>query len=121
MDLKRLYITYIFIFIGSGADVAIDALKVARAQTRPSFQALNDWILWLHVHFTSILSSLAWILLGYILLSLGMPSLEWKSAFFAGYSIDSVTALFLARFETTVKAKTRELTGESNKPELEMK
>ena len=117
-DLARLYVTYIFIFIGSGAHVAIEALKVARAQTRPSFQAMNDWILWLHVHNTSILWSLAWILLGYVLLSMGMK-LEGLSAFFAGYSIDSVTALFLARFETTVKTKTKEFTGESNKLEPE--
>lgn len=113
-DLARLYVTYLLIFIGSGAHVAIDALKVARAQTRPSFQAMNDWILWLHIRYISILWGLAWVLLGYVLLSVGMPKLQWQSAFFAGYSIDSVTALFLARFETTLKTKTQELTGRSN-------
>jgi len=116
-DLARLYVTYILIFFGSGAHVAIEALKVAKAQTRPSFQAMNDWVLWVHVRFISILSGLAWILLGYILLSVGMPKLQWQAAFFAGYSIDSVTALFLARFETTVKTKTQEFAGESNKAE----
>jgi hypothetical protein len=116
-DLARLYVTYVLIFMGSGAHVAIEALKAAKAQTRPSFQAMNDWILWLHVHFISILWGLAWILLGYVLLSVGMPKLQWQAAFFAGYSIDSVTALFLARFETTVKTKTQEFTAESKKPE----
>jgi hypothetical protein len=120
-DLGRLYGTLIFILIGSGVHVAIEALKAARAQTRPSFQAMNNWILWLHVRFISILWGLAWILLGYVLLSWGMPKLEWQTAFFAGYSIDSVTALFLARFETTVKTKTQQLTGESKKPEAEKK
>lgn len=115
-DLARLYMTYVIVFVGSGAHVAIDGIKAARAQTRPNFQAVNDWVLWLHVRYISILWSLAWVLLGYILLSVAMPKLELASAFFAGYSIDSITGLFISRFETVVKTKTLELTGDKNKP-----
>ena len=115
-DLRRLYVTYVLVFIGSGAHVAIDALKVARTQTRPSFQAITDWILWIHVRYTRIVFSLMWVLLGYVLLSILMPKLELVSAFFAGYSIDSVTALFISRFEATVTVKTQELTGDTSKP-----
>ena len=115
-DLRRLYLTYVLVFIGSGAHVAIDALKVARTQTRPSFQAITDWILWIHVRYTRIVFSLMWVLLGYVLLSILMPKLELVSAFFAGYSIDSVTALFISRFEATVTVKTQELTGDTSKP-----
>ncbi len=115
-DLPRLYMTYVMVYLGAGAHVAIDALKVAKAQTRPSFHAMNDWVLWLHVRYISILWGLAWVLLGFILLTIAMPKLELLSAFFAGYSIDSITGLFLARFETTVKTKTQELLGEKPKP-----
>jgi hypothetical protein len=115
-ELPRLYMTYVAVFLGAGAHFAIDALKASRAKTRPNFQALNDWILWLHVRYISILWGLGWVLLGYILLTVAMPKLELLSAFFAGYSIDSITELFLARFETIVKTKTQELTGVKSKP-----
>lgn len=108
--LPRLYMLYVVVFLGAGAHVAIDAVKVARAQTRPDFKAMNDWILWLHVHYIPILWGLLWVLLGYVLLIFAMPKLELPSAFFAGYSIDSITGLFLARFESTVKTKTQALT-----------
>ena len=114
-DLPRLYMLYVVVFLGAGAHVAIDSLKAAKAKTRPDFQAMNDWVLWVHVHYISILWGLGWVLLGYILLIFAMPKLELPSAFFAGYSIDSVTGLFLARFEATVKTKTQELTGEKSK------
>ncbi len=115
-DLPRLYMLYVVVFLGAGAHVAIDALKAAKAQTRPDFQAMNDWVLWVHVRYISILWTLGWIVLGYILLVLAMPKLELASAFFAGYSIDSITGLFLARFETTVKTNTQALTGVKSTP-----
>jgi hypothetical protein len=31
-----------------------------------------------------------------------VPGMDWKGAFAAGYSIDSITDLFLARFETAI-------------------
>jgi len=110
-ELPRLYLTFVAVFLGAGAHFAIDALKASRAKTRPNFQALNDWILWIHVCYISILWGLGWVLLGFILLTVAMPKLELLSAFFAGYSIDSITELFLARFETTVKTKTQALMG----------
>ncbi|HEX3282265.1 MAG TPA: hypothetical protein VHR36_13605 [Pyrinomonadaceae bacterium] len=115
-DLPRLYMLYVVVFLGAGAHVAIDSLKAAKAKTRPDFQAMNDWVLWVHVHYISILWGLGWVLLGYILLIFAMPKLELLSAFFAGYSIDSITALFLTRFETTVKTNTQALTGVQSTP-----
>jgi hypothetical protein len=110
-DLPRLYMIYVVVFLGAGAHVAVDSLKAARAKTRPDFQAMNDWVLWVHVHYISILWGLGWVLFGYILLIFAMPKLLLPSAFFAGYSIDSITALFLTRFETTVKTNTQALTA----------
>jgi hypothetical protein len=115
-DWKRLLADYAMILIGSAAHLAIAALKSARSQTRPSFQAVNDWILWLHARHTAIWWSIGYVWLGYVLLlSFGLPKLDWQSAFFAGYSIDSVMDVFLDRFQTMVKAKTEALTSLAKK------
>ncbi len=105
-DLERLLVDYVLILIGSGAHFAVEALKTARAKTRPSFQALNDWVLWLHVRETQIRNGILYLFAGYTLLVFGVPKLDWASAFFAGYSIDSLTELFLDRFQTIAKTKT---------------
>ncbi len=111
-EVVPLYATFAMLFLGVGAHIAIDAIKAARAQTRPNFQVINDWILWLHMRETSILWSLAWVLLGYIVLTFAMPGMSWRTAFFVGYSLDSVLGIFLKRFETTAKTKTEELTAQ---------
>ncbi len=110
-DLERLLVDYVLILVGAGSHTAIDALKASRAKTRPSFQALNDWVLWVHVRASQIQKAILYIWLGYILLAFGVPKLDWSSAFFAGYSIDSITDLFLEKFQTVVKAKTSALTA----------
>lgn len=113
-EVVPLYATFAMLFLGVGAHVAIDAIKAARAQTRPNFQVINDWILWLHMRETSILWSLAWVLLGYIVLTFAMPGMSWRTAFFVGYSLDSVLGIFLMRFETVAKTRVKELTAEKN-------
>lgn len=109
-ELHGLLASYVFILLGTGAHYAIAALKAAKAQTRPSFLALHDWILWVNIRQWPILTGLAYIWTGYLLLSFGIHGMSWSSAFFAGYSIDSVTELFLGRFEATVSAQTKLLT-----------
>ena len=80
----------------------IDALKQKRAQTKPTFAAMDNWILWLHVHEMPMLYSILWADLGFILLTAMVPNLDWKLAFAAGYSIDSITDLFVGRLESLV-------------------
>ncbi|MGA2571469.1 MAG: hypothetical protein ABSF23_13200 [Terracidiphilus sp.] len=109
-DLHVLLVNYLLILLGSGAHLAVAALQTSRKQTRPSFQALNDWVLWIHVREAQIFKGIAFIWLGFLLLSFSIHNLSWIAAFFGGYSIDSVTELFLGRFETTVAAKTKLLT-----------
>ncbi len=110
-DLVRLLVAYVLILVGAGAHIAVDALKASKAKTKPSFQAINDWVLWLHVHAAQIRKAILYVWLGYILLAFGVPKLDWSAAFFAGYSIDSVTDLFLERFQATVKTRTSALTA----------
>jgi hypothetical protein len=111
--LRSLLKDYIFIFAGSGAHLAVEAIKSAKAQEnqRPSFQALNDWILWLHVRERKVFWGIAYVWLGYVLLpmTIGVNNLQWQAAFFAGYSIDSVVEILLGRFESTVKGKAQAL------------
>jgi len=97
-----LLINYAFLFAGAGGHTVIDALKQKRAQTKPTFAAMDNWILWLHVHEMPMLYSILWADLGFILLTAMVPNLDWKLAFAAGYSIDSITDLFVGRFESLV-------------------
>jgi len=109
-DLHSLLANFAFILLGSGAHLAVAALNAGKAKTHPSFQALNDWVLWVHVREAQIRKGILSIWAGFVLLSFVIHGLSWSSAFFAGYSIDSVTELFLGRFETTVALKTKLLT-----------
>ena len=93
---------YVALFLGAGAHVLIDALKQKRAQTKPSFTAMDDWVLWLHVHQMSVIYSIAWADLGFLLLTFFVPTMDAKFAFAAGYSIDSVTELFVTKFESVM-------------------
>lgn len=113
-DLAMLLANYALIFLGSGAHFAVEALKAAKKQTRPSFQALNDWVLWVHVREAQVFKGIAYIWTGYLLLSFGIHTLSWPAAFFAGYSIDSITELFLGRFESAVAVNTKLLTKTEN-------
>jgi hypothetical protein len=95
-------INYVFLFLGAGLHLLIDALKQNRAQTKPSFAAMDDWLLWLHVHEKAVIYGILWADLGYLLLTFMVPGMDWKGAAAAGYSIDSVTDLFLTRFEAAI-------------------
>ena len=107
---------YVLIFAGAGAHIAINALKIARSQTRPGFQAINDWILWLHVREVKVFWGIAYVWLGCVLLAMtaGVDDLKMYSAFFAGYSIDSIVEVFLGRFESAIKTNTDNLTSVAN-------
>jgi hypothetical protein len=115
-DLRMLITNYVLILIGCGAHFAVEALRSAKTKgQRPSFQALNDWVLWVHIREWQIFKGIAYVWLGYILLSFGIRPLSWSSAFFAGYSIDSVTELFLGRFDAVVAKQTKSLTASTDK------
>lgn len=103
-DVRSLLANYVALSVGSGAHWLVEAVKAQRAQTKPSFQAMNDWILWLHVREYEMLWSLVWLALGYVVMSRTI-TLNLSSAFFAGYSIDSVMEVYLQRFSATVQKK----------------
>jgi len=108
---RKLLANYVLLFAGAGGHLLIDALKQKRAQTKPTFAAMDNWILWLHVHEMSVIYSVLWADLGFVLLTAMVQDLDWRGAFLAGYSIDSVTDLFLGRFESLVAKATPQIKG----------
>lgn len=85
--------------IGAFLHVLIGALRQQRSPTAPAFAVMDNWLLWVHIKQRAILYGIIWISLGYILLIFLMRNLDWKAALFAGYSADSLTELFVERFE----------------------
>jgi hypothetical protein len=95
---------YAFLLLGSLAHVAINLLKQDRAASR-STQALSDWILRIHVKETSYYLSAASLWLGALAMAFMFKDrVDWKTAFFVGYSYDSFIDLFLQRFDKAVAA-----------------
>ena len=53
--------------------------------------------------------STLWADLGFLPLTFMARDLEWGAAFLAGYSIDSITDLFLGRFESVIDKATSQI------------
>lgn len=99
---SNLLANYVFLFLGTLSHTLVGALKQKRTQTKPRFAAMDDWRLWLHVHEKQVTYATLWADVGFLLLTFMVRDLDWRAAFLAGYSIDSVTDLFLSRFESVV-------------------
>ncbi|MDP8983340.1 MAG: hypothetical protein M3O35_22420 [Acidobacteriota bacterium] len=98
-DWRALCIAYLFLVLGSVGHLLVNALKESRSKpAEGSFVALDDWTLWIHVREWSIVWSILYLWCGLIMLA-WTHSQDWRTAFFAGYSIDSVIDLFLDRFQ----------------------
>jgi hypothetical protein len=103
---------YLFIVLGSLAHILVDAVKQARAQSRASFRAIDDWILWVHVREVPILSSIVSLWIGIVGLAWFQPEFSLTSAFFVGYSIDSFVDIFLERFSGVATSSAKALTDQ---------
>jgi hypothetical protein len=98
-DFPRLAVDYLFLVFGGLAHLGVNALKQYR--TRGGGLLLADWLLWLHVRETVVVWGILYLWVGFFGLAWAMPNAGWQTFFFAGYSIDSVVDLFLARFQDT--------------------
>jgi hypothetical protein len=93
---------YAYLLLGALAHVVINLLKQDRAASR-STEAVSDWILRIHVRETSYYVSALSLWLGsFAMAFLFKDHIDWKTAFFVGYSYDSFIDLFLQRFEKAV-------------------
>lgn len=102
----ELLVGYLFITVGGAVHIGIDVLKQARANKSHSFLAIEDMLLWLHVKELSIIAGVASLIVGIVGLALLTSKIDWATAFFVGYSIDSFVDLFLQRFSKTVATNT---------------
>jgi hypothetical protein len=89
---------YIAVMAGGAAHLVINALKQRRTDSAKTLTVAGDGLLWFHVKEVTV----GWGILTLIVGSLGLFFLNlgtdlW-TAFFAGYSIDSVIDLVLLRF-----------------------
>jgi hypothetical protein len=110
----ELLVGYLFITIGGAVHIRIDVLKQARANKSQSFLAIEDMVLWLHVKELSIIAGVASLIVGIVGLALLTAKIDWATAFFVGYSIDSFVDLFLQRFSKTVATNTDSLKQKLN-------
>ncbi|MBU7033402.1 MAG: hypothetical protein HXS53_12795 [Theionarchaea archaeon] len=108
---RSIFTAYLFIILGALFHIGIDALKQVRSGEK-DFLAIEKGFLWVQVKEGPILMSIFSLWLGLLLLVFYMTSLDWKVAFFVGYSIDSVVDLFLKRFSTSASASLETLKSE---------
>lgn len=92
---------YVVLLLGAAAHLLISAIKQARGASGGggSFLALEDWLLWVHVRELSIAAAIVSLWIGLGGLALLENPISAATAFFAGYSIDSVVDLFASRFQ----------------------
>jgi hypothetical protein len=103
---------YFFVLIGALVHVAVETLKQQRFSAGTSFLALDDLLDWVHIRYLSISASVLWVLVGIFGLAASSTSINWTTAFFVGYSIDSLGGLFLQRFGQAVDRKTKALSDD---------
>jgi hypothetical protein len=105
---------------GAFLHVLIQALRQMRAPDVPPFAVVDNWALWMNVKQRSICLGILWITLGFFLLISLSHNLDWKTMLFAGYSSDSLTDLFVQRFElvadTAKKSIVASITPKSETP-----
>ena len=108
---------YLLLFLGAIAHLGIDVLK---GRHSPDAIDVSDrWGLWLEVKERSILQAMFTLFIGYAGLvwfaRSGVQSdshrIDALTAFFTGYSIDSIIDAWLNRFDLVVANKTEELKG----------
>jgi hypothetical protein len=116
----QLITNYMLWIAGAFAHVLIQTLRQSRAPTVPAFAVMDHWALWINIKQRSICVGILWISIGFVFLSCLSHDLDWKTMLFAGYSADSLTDLFVQRFElaadTAQKTLIASITPDSKSP-----
>lgn len=112
-DVRARMLALGLVFVGGFIHLIIAALKDARAQSQPLRSPWNDWVLWLHARESRLAASILTLFVGYAGLSSASTSLSWQTAFFAGYSIDSVIDVVLDRFDRFAGAQTKRIVDDA--------
>lgn len=104
-DLIKKYVCLIF---GAILHFAVQGIRVGSGEstslTRPSY----SWVTWLNAHETQMLQAAASLVIIFGFMSFaGRSVFTWTTAFFAGYSFDSLIDLVLDRFGRYAAAESK--------------
>ena len=97
---------YVFTVLGVVFHLLVEAVKQAQRSTNQAFLALGHWLTWIHVREMSLAITILtmWLIPVGLALTLPGEKIGVETAFFAGYSIDSVIGVFLTRFDGLAKS-----------------
>lgn len=109
---KEILTAYFFLLLGAGAHFAVGAVKQSREDSQSGLRALDDWVLWIHIREWSLVQTVVYLWGALLFLLVSFDNVDWSTAFFAGYSIDSLVDVFLARFTTWAEAGSTALKAE---------
>jgi hypothetical protein len=109
MDLGGLETAYTLALCGGLAHLLVAFLKLDRSSKKKFYWGISDWFLLIHVREVEIFirgaSFIVIVLASYKM----MDGLELGTAFFLGYSADSVLDLLLQRFDALAKLRTQQV------------
>jgi len=111
---------YLLWMVGTFLHGLIEALRQIRSSTVPAFAAIDNWPVWFQIKQKAIFMGTLWVSLGFLLLVFLWKDLnlsEWRTLLLAGYSSDSLTELFVQRFEraaSKVKDKIEDATSKTD-------
>lgn len=98
---RELLAAYLVVLLGGFVHIGIDAVKqVRQAQQKkgPTFLAISNWLMWVHVQEIYIIVGIVWLFIGFLGSVFILKRVEFLTAFLVGYSVDSFADLFLQRF-----------------------
>jgi hypothetical protein len=102
---------------GGLAHILVGAIKQSRERANEdAFLAIDDLLLWVHVREVQLAISVASFLVAISGLVFVLKTLDVKTAFFVGYSLDSFVDIFLERFEKTSTAQVASITNRASSP-----
>jgi hypothetical protein len=108
--LQKLLTAYISVMVGGAVHYIVNAIKDSHADSEKTLNIVNNPRLWFHVMERPVFFGILRLFVGFlgiVILNLGT---DLWTAFFAGYSIDSIFNLFLQRFADVSTARTNALT-----------
>ncbi len=97
-DWRKVLGSCALLYLGVAAHGLIQGITVARRSPGALSHPWNDWVMWINAHETPLLMSVATPIVVLLFLNWVMPGLSYQTAFFAGYSIDSLIDVALDRF-----------------------
>lgn len=104
-----LCVCYALVIIGGLAHVLVGGLKQAKSAPTGSRLAVEGWIQWFHINEQQNWAAALSLFVGFIFMLVILKTADYATAFFIGYSIDSIVDLFITRLDVTATAKSDEI------------